>query len=209
MIYRRVIKRIFDCVVSLVSIILALPILIMIIPFVYISNKGAIFFVQVRSGLNGKPFRLYKLKTMSDNRDSAGKLLSDSQRLTSFGKFLRSLSIDELPQLINVITGDMSLVGPRPLLTDYLPLYNSRQASRHSIRPGITGWAQVNGRNSISWNVKFEMDLWYVENMNFRLDLKILLLTMLRILKRKGISSTNTVTMERFQGSFANDEAII
>lgn len=160
-----------------------------------------ILFKQQRPGLNGKPFQLYKFRTMTDKRDSAGKLMPDCERLTSFGRFLRKYSLDELPQLFNVIKGDLSLVGPRPLLMEYLPLYTKEQAKRHLVKPGITGWAQVNGRNAISWEEKFKLDVWYVENQTFLLDFKILFLTFWKVATSEGVNQSTNVTMESFKGS--------
>ena len=165
------------------------------------SNRGLVFFTQTRPGLNGRFFHLMKLKTMTDKREPSGLLLPDNLRLTVVGRFIRSLSLDELPQLINVLKGDMSLVGPRPLLPEYLPLYNTHQARRHEVRPGMTGWAQVNGRNNLSWEEKFEMDVWYVDNLSFKLDMKILFLTIKKVIRREGINSTSAATMERFYGT--------
>jgi sugar transferase EpsL len=162
-----------------------------------------VLFTQTRPGLNGRPFVMYKFRTMTDARDAAGNLLPDEQRMTPFGKFLRSSSLDELPELINVLRGDMNLVGPRPLLMEYLPLYSPEQARRHEVRPGITGWAQVNGRNAIGWDEKFRLDVWYVEHRSFRLDLRILWLTVAKVFKREGISQDGQATMEPFMGSKA------
>lgn len=198
--YRRYGKRAFDLIVSICCLAIILPLSIILLPIVSISNAGPIFFTQLRPGLNGKLIRFTKLRTMNDKRGISGDLLPDSLRLTVFGRFLRSLSIDEFPQLFNVLMGDMSLVGPRPLLPDYLNLYNPFQARRHEVRPGITGWAQVNGRNKLTWEQKFEMDVWYVDNLTFKLDLKILFLTLVKVVKREGISSVNSATMERFTG---------
>lgn len=197
--YRKYFKRFFDLILSLFSLLILLPGGIILLPIVSFSNKGPIFFTQLRPGLNGKLFRFSKLKTMNDKRETTGKLLPDELRLTTFGRFIRSLSIDELPQLINVIKGDMSIVGPRPLLPDYLLLYSRHQARRHEVRPGITGWAQVNGRNALTWEQKFEMDVWYVDNLSFKLDLKILFLTLVKVVKREGINSATSATMERFK----------
>lgn len=173
--------------------------------FLFFLNNGKPFFIQPRPGKNEKIFKLIKFKTMNDKRDKLGYLLPDEKRLTVVGKFVRKTSLDEIPQLINVIKGDMSLVGPRPLLVEYLPLYNEEQKRRHEVKPGITGWAQVNGRNAISWEEKFKYDVWYVDHLSFILDLKILLLTIKKVFKREGISSTNAATMERFTGSKNTD----
>jgi lipopolysaccharide/colanic/teichoic acid biosynthesis glycosyltransferase len=165
------------------------------------SNRGNPFFIQIRPGKNEKHFRLIKFKTMTDERDDNGELLPDQERLTKTGKFIRKTSLDELPQLFNVVKGDMSFVGPRPLLVEYLPLYNEEQRKRHLVKPGITGWAQVNGRNAISWPDKFKLDVWYVENQSFWLDLKILWMTFIKVLKAEGISGRDSVTMEKFKGN--------
>jgi lipopolysaccharide/colanic/teichoic acid biosynthesis glycosyltransferase len=166
-----------------------------------LSAKGKVWFIQQRPGKYGRPFHLIKFRTMSDAKDEQGELLSDEARLTAVGKFIRKTSIDELPQLINVLKGDMSIVGPRPLLMEYLPLYNATQQRRHEVKPGITGWAQVNGRNAISWQKKFEFDVWYVNNLSFLLDIKILLLTLLKVFKAEGIHAADVATMERFEGN--------
>ena len=166
-----------------------------------VFNQGSIFFRQTRPGLNEKLFQVIKFKTMNDRKDAAGMLLPDEDRLTWIGKIIRSTSIDELPQLINVFKGDMSLIGPRPLLVEYLPLYSQQQKKRHEVRPGITGWAQVNGRNLVSWPERFEMDVWYVDNLSFLLDLKIIYLTVLNIVTAKGISGEGSVTMKKFKGN--------
>ncbi|QOJ30182.1 MAG: sugar transferase [Ignavibacteriales bacterium] len=194
-------KRIFDFLFSLTLILLISPCLLLLIFLLFFSNRFNVFFVQSRPGKYGRIFKLIKFKTMTDEKDANGNLLHDSQRLTKIGKFLRSTSLDELPQLINVLKGDMSLIGPRPLLIKYLPLYSARQARRHEVRPGITGWAQVNGRNAISWQERFDLDVWYVENVSFFLDMKILLLTVFKVIKREGISSSTSVTMEAFRGN--------
>jgi len=168
----------------------------------YFSNKGfGVFFTQIRPGKNAQPFKIIKFKTMTDQRDSNGNLLHDKYRLTKVGKFIRDTSLDEIPQLINVLKGDMSLVGPRPLLPKYLPLYNERQARRHDVKPGITGWTQVNGRNALSWKEKFEMDVWYVENISFALDMKILWMTIIKVLKKEGISAAGSVSGVPFRGN--------
>ena len=178
------------------------PILFLITLWLHFANKGAgAFFTQERPGRNGKIFKVIKFKTMTDERDVNGDLLPDEQRLTKVGKLIRSTSVDELPQLINVLKGDMALIGPRPLLPQYLPLYNKEQARRHEVRPGITGWAQVNGRNAISWAKKFELDVWYVDHCSFILDLRIIVLTIKKVFVREGISSETSVTMEYFTGN--------
>ena len=200
--YKKYFKRLIDfCIAFLVLNIIFLP-LIIIISWLHFANKGAgVFFMQQRPGKKGKIFKVIKFKTMTDECDVNGDLLPDEKRLTKVGKFLRSTSMDELPQLINVLKGDMALIGPRPLLPQYLPLYNKEQARRHEVRPGITGWAQVNGRNAISWTKKFELDVWYVDHCSFLLDLKIILLTIKKVFVREGISSDTSVTMEAFNGN--------
>ena len=178
------------------------PILLFVMLWLHFANKGTgIFFTQERPGKNGKIFKVIKFKTMTDKRDANGKLLSDAERVTKVGRFVRSTSVDELPQLFNVLKGDMALVGPRPLLPQYLSLYSKEQARRHEVRPGITGWAQVNGRNAISWNKKFALDVWYVDHCSFLLDLKIIFLTIKKVFVREGISSDTSVTMEPFTGN--------
>ena len=198
--YRRFFKRILDILFSSLIIILLSPIALFVCLILFCSNSGKVFFKQKRPGLNEKIFLLRKFKTMNDRKDPEGNLLPDSMRLTKMGKFIRSTSLDELPQLFNVLIGDMSLVGPRPLLIRYLPLYSIEQIRRHEVRPGITGWAQVNGRNAISWKKKFELDVWYVENQSFALDIKVLFLTLQKVVQRKGITSTTSVTVEPFNG---------
>ena len=200
--YSNYIKRILDFFIALFALSFLWPILLVITIFLHFANKGAgAFFTQERPGKNAKIFRVIKYKTMTDERDSDGKLLPDAQRLTRIGKIVRSLSIDELPQLINVLKGDMSFVGPRPLLVKYLPLYSKEQMRRHDVRPGITGWAQVNGRNAITHTKKFEYDVWYVDNISFLLDLKILFLTIKKVFVREGISGEGIATAETFDGT--------
>ena len=200
-IYANCLKRVLDFVIALCAFTVSLIILIPVSIILYFANKGAgVFFLQPRPGRNGKIFKVIKFKTMTDEKDAEGNLLPDEVRLTPMGKFVRSTSIDELPQLINVIKGDMALIGPRPLLVQYLPLYSPQQARRHEVRPGITGWAQVNGRNSISWKQKFEYDVWYVDNLSFLLDLKIIFLTIKKVFVREGISHEGMATMEPFNG---------
>ncbi|TXK82517.1 sugar transferase [Paenibacillus sp. N3.4] len=194
-------KRLFDLLIAIPCFVLFLPIIGIVAILVRLKLGSPVIFKQQRPGLHGKPIQLYKFRSMTDERDHEGKLLPDSVRLTSFGRLLRKFSLDELLQLVNVIQGDLSLVGPRPLLMDYLPLYSKEQAKRHLVRPGITGWAQVNGRNEISWEDKFKLDVWYVENQNFLLDLRILALTVVKVLRSDGISHGNHVTMEKFSGS--------
>jgi lipopolysaccharide/colanic/teichoic acid biosynthesis glycosyltransferase len=198
--YKTILKLTFDFIVALVGIILLSPILFLVIIGLYIANQGKPFFFQLRPGKNGAIFKIIKFKTMNDKKDFDGKLLSDELRLTKMGKFVRKTSLDELPQLINVVMGDMSLIGPRPLLPQYLPLYTPEQNRRHEVKPGITGWAQVNGRNAISWDKKFELDVWYVNNISFKTDLKILLLTVFKVIKKEGINSATTATIEPFYG---------
>jgi lipopolysaccharide/colanic/teichoic acid biosynthesis glycosyltransferase len=193
-------KRIFDLILSITALVLLLPVIIVVSLFVRIRLGAPIFFTQERPGLNGKIFKMIKFRTMLDASDKHGNQLPDEQRMTAFGAFLRSASLDELPGLFNVIKGDMSLVGPRPLLVQYLPLYNKEQARRHKVRPGITGWAQVNGRNAISWEDKFSFDVWYVDNQSFWLDLKILVLTVKKVFIKEGISADDHVTMPFFTG---------
>ncbi len=194
-------KRFFDLFASVILLILTSPILLTVGVLVLVILKRPVFFAQVRPGKNCKPFKMYKFRTMTNETDQAGNLLPNELRMTSFGLFLRRSSLDELPELWNVLKGDMSLVGPRPLLMDYVPLFNEDQIRRHEVKPGITGWAQVNGRNSISWKEKFELDVWYVEQRSFLLDLKILWLTLLKTLRREGISHEGNVAMPRFKGN--------
>ncbi|EAI2102479.1 TPA: undecaprenyl phosphate N,N'-diacetylbacillosamine 1-phosphate transferase [Campylobacter jejuni] len=197
--YEKVFKRIFDFILALVLLVLFSPV-ILITALLLKITQGSVIFTQNRPGLNEKIFKIHKFKTMSDERDEKGELLGDELRLKAFGKIVRSLSLDELLQLFNVLKGDMSFVGPRPLLVEYLPLYNEEQKLRHKVRPGITGWAQVNGRNAISWQKKFELDVYYVKNISFLLDLKIMFLTALKVLKRSGVSKEGHVTTEKFNG---------
>lgn len=200
--YSKTTKGLFDKTIALIVLLLLSPVLLVLIISLHFSNKGfGVFFTQIRPGKKAKLFKIIKFKTMTDERDADGKLLHDKYRITKIGKFIRATSLDELPQLINVLKGDMSLVGPRPLLPKYLPLYNERQARRHEVKPGITGWTQVNGRNSISWKEKFEMDVWYVENISFALDMKILFLTFLKVLKREGINASDSVSGTPFKGN--------
>ncbi|RHM41504.1 sugar transferase [Butyricimonas virosa] len=200
--YRNKIKRRLDLVIVLLILLTIGPMLLVVTLWLYFANrKVGVFFFQTRIGKKGKEFKVIKFKTMTDKRDMEGKLLPDVERLTSVGRFVRSTSIDELPQLINVLKGEMSLIGPRPLLPQYLPLYTEEQVRRHDVCPGITGWAQVNGRNAISWQQKFEYDVWYVDNISFMLDVKIFFLTISKVFKREGISSDTSVTMEPFNGN--------
>ena len=199
--YTKIIKPVFDFVGSFSLLLLVSPIIFVLIIALFIANKGKPFFFQLRPGKNEKLFKIIKFKTMTDEKDALGALLPDSKRLTTVGKFVRKTSLDELPQLLNVLKGDMSFVGPRPLLPEYLPLYTSVQKKRHQLKPGITGWAQVNGRNAITWEQKFTYDVWYIKNINFLLDLKILFLTMKKVLVSEGISSKGQATTEPFTGS--------
>lgn len=194
-------KRVFDVAVAVAVLSLGFVAFALLCVMVRIFLGRPIFFRQTRPGLHGKPFQMLKFRTMTNERDEHGNLLPDAQRLTRFGRFLRATSLDELPELWNVLKGDMSLVGPRPLLMEYLPLYSERQARRHEVRPGITGWAQVNGRNALSWEEKFELDVWYVENRSFWLDIRILVLTLWKVIRREGISHGDEATMHKFTGS--------
>jgi sugar transferase EpsL len=194
------VKRLCDLIATALGLLLIWPLVIVLALLVRIKLGSPVLFRQTRPGLYGKPFMMYKFRTMLDARDKQGDLQPDDLRLTRFGRFLRSASLDELPELYNVLKGEMSLVGPRPLLMDYLPLYTSEQARRHEMRPGITGWAQVNGRNAISWDEKFKLDVWYVDNQSFWLDLKILWLTFVKVFKREGISQEGQATMTKFAG---------
>ena len=200
--YRKYLKRWLDFVIVFCVLAVIWPILLLVTLWLHFANKGAgAFFTQERPGRNGKIFKVIKFKTMTDERDADGNLLPDAERLTPVGRFVRSTSIDELPQLINVLKGDMALIGPRPLLVKYLPLYSKEQARRHEVRPGITGWAQCRGRNSISWTEKFKLDVWYVDHCSFLLDLKIVFLTIKKVLVREGISQEGQATMEPFNGN--------
>lgn len=196
--YKTIFKRLLDFLIALIGFIILSPVFILITILLTLANKDTPFFFQTRPGKNENLFRIIKFKTMNDKRDLNGGLLSDSERLTAIGKFVRKTSIDEIPQLLNVIKGDMGLIGPRPLLVEYLPVYNQTQKRRHDIRPGITGWAQVNGRNSLSWQEKFELDVWYVDHLSFHLDLKILGLTIYKVFKKEGINQQGQATMEKF-----------
>ena len=200
--YRHFFKRFIDFILSLLVLIFLSPLLLLTIIYLSLANKGSgIFFIQERPGKGAKKFRVIKFKTMTDIKDENGVFLPDSQRLTSVGKFIRSVSIDELPQLINILKGDMSFIGPRPLLIKYLPLYNEDQKKRHNVRPGLSGWAQINGRNKISWHQKFEYDSWYVENYNLKIDLKIFMATISKVFKKEGITSDTSWTTEPFTGN--------
>lgn len=199
--YKNFIKRLIDFIIAAMGILLLSPVIIIVLICLFFANGGKPFFFQARPGKNGKIFRIIKFKTMNDKKDHYGNLLSDAERLTAVGSFVRKTSLDEIPQLINVLKGDMSLIGPRPLLVQYLPLYNEHQARRHEVRPGITGWAQVNGRNAISWGQKFDYDVWYVDNLSFVLDFKIFFLTIKKVFMKEGISQEGQATMEPFKGN--------
>lgn len=199
--YKTVFKRIFDFVSALLGLCLLSPLLVIVIVGLFFANQGKPFFFQSRPGKNGVIFKIIKFKTMNDRKDINGDLLSDAERLTKVGSFVRKTSLDEIPQLLNVIKGDMSLIGPRPLLPEYLPLYNELQKRRHEVRPGITGWAQVNGRNAISWVQKFDYDVWYVEHISFTLDIKIFFLTIKKVFISEGINMQGEVTTEAFKGN--------
>ena len=199
--YKNFIKRILDILVALVGLLILSPIFILVTICSYFDNQGKPFFFQARPGLNERIFKIIKFKTMNDKKDAQGSLLPDADRLTPIGAFVRKTSLDEIPQLINVLKGDMSLIGPRPLRTYYLPLYNAEQKKRHNVRPGITGWAQVNGRNAISWTKKFELDVYYVNNISFALDLKIFFLTIKKVIVREGIAKEGEVTTVPFDGT--------
>ena len=194
-------KRVFDVLVSAVALLLLCPVILFVAWQIRRKMGSPVLFRQVRPGLNGKPFEMIKFRTMKDALDASGNPLADAERLTPFGQFLRSSSLDELPELWNVLRGDMSLVGPRPLLMEYLPLYSAEQARRHEVRPGVTGWAQVNGRNTLRWEDKFKLDVWYVDNRSFWLDIKVLFLTVKKVLIRDGISADGEATMAKFTGS--------
>lgn len=199
--YKSLFKRLLDFTAALIGFILLSPVFVVVMVGLFFANQGKPFFFQTRPGKHERLFSIIKFKTMNDKKDDQGTLLSDEQRLTKIGSFVRKTSLDEIPQLLNVIKGDMSLIGPRPLLVEYLALYNTTQKRRQAIRPGITGWAQVNGRNAISWEQKFEYDVWYVENLSFLLDVKIFFMTFLKVFKSEGISNSNHATMEKFKGN--------
>ncbi|AMA49841.1 MULTISPECIES: sugar transferase [Flavobacterium] len=198
--YNFFLKRLLDFLATLIGIVILSPFFVLVFVGLFIANKGNVFFVQPRPGKNGKVFKIYKFKTMTDERDENGILLPDADRLTIIGNLVRKTSLDEIPQLFNVLKGDMSLIGPRPLLTQYLHLYNDFQNRRHEVKPGITGWAQVNGRNAISWDQKFQYDVWYVDNISFLVDMKILFLTFLKVIKKEGINAVDSATIEPFNG---------
>ena len=199
--YKNIIKPFLDRFVALLALLVSSPIFLIVSVLLAVFQNGKVFFTQQRPGLNESTFKLIKFKTMRDDEDENGELLPDEKRLTWIGKIVRKTSMDEIPQLLNIIKGEMSFIGPRPLLIDYLPLYNEEQRKRHLVTPGITGWAQINGRNTISWNKKFEYDVWYVQNQSFRLDLKIVFLTIFKVFKAEGISGDGMATMEKFRGN--------
>jgi undecaprenyl phosphate N,N'-diacetylbacillosamine 1-phosphate transferase len=199
--YKTIIKSVIDFSIALLGLVILSPLFVLVTIGLFISNNGRPFFIQKRPGKNEKIFRIIKFKTMNDKKDNEGNLLSDEQRLTKIGSFVRKTSIDEIPQLFNVLKGEMSLIGPRPLLPEYLPLYNETQRRRHEVKPGITGWAQVNGRNSISWQQKFEYDEWYVDKISFLLDIKIVVMTIKKIAIKEGINSANSATINPFNGN--------
>ena len=200
--YKKFFKCFFDFLIAFTGLIVISPLFVILILFLNFANQGAgVFFTQNRPGRNGRIFRVIKFKTMTDEKDKDGNLLPEAQRLTKTGRFIRQSSLDEIPQLINVLKGDMSLIGPRPLLVQYLPLYSKQQARRHEVRPGITGWAQVNGRNAISWEQKFNYDVWYVDNISFIVDIKIMFLTLLKVIKREGINQNKEIIMQPFKGN--------
>ena len=200
--YKRFLKRWLDFAIVLCVLLVIWPVLLGIAVWLHFANKGAgAFFTQERPGKDGKIFKVIKFKSMTDERDGEGRLLPDAERLTRVGRFIRSMSLDELPQLLNVLKGDMALVGPRPLLPEYLPLYNKEQARRHEVRPGITGWAQTHGRNAISWTEKFKLDVWYVDHVSLGVDLEVLFLTVRKVFAREGISQEGQATMEKFDGN--------
>ena len=201
MIYKYIIKPVFDFCFAVVLLSSLTPILLILLFIFLFQNNGATFFSQTRPGKNGKLFTIYKLKTMRDTRSDSGEFLADNQRTTPIGSFIRKLSLDELPQLWNILKGDMSFVGPRPLLPEYLPLYSKKQEKRHEVKPGITGWAQVNGRNTISWKQKFEYDLWYIQHQSFILDIKILGMTLSKVFMTKDVNATGQITMKPFNGN--------
>lgn len=201
LLYQSLVKPLFDRTCALILLVITAPILIVVTAVLYVVNRGKIWFRQERPGKDGRIFSVVKFRTMTDERDAHGNLLPDKDRLTGVGKFIRKTSIDELPQLFNILAGDMSFVGPRPLLVEYLALYNPEQLRRHHVKPGITGWAQVNGRNTVLWPQRFAYDVWYVDHISFALDLRILAMTVLKVLKAEGITSETSVTMEKFNGN--------
>ncbi|WP_312172726.1 sugar transferase [Chryseobacterium sp.] len=199
--YKNLLKRVIDFLIAFSGLILLSPVFLIVLVVLYFQNDGKPFFFQRRPGLNEKMFNIIKFKTMTDKKDSKGNYLPDADRLTPMGSFIRQTSLDEIPQLINVLKGDMAIIGPRPLLPQYLPLYNESQKRRHEVRPGITGWAQVNGRNAISWTKKFELDVWYIDHVSFLLDCKIVLLTVKKVFKKEGINKEGQATTEAFNGN--------
>nr|WP_315212124.1 sugar transferase [uncultured Flavobacterium sp.] len=199
--YKLFLKRIFDFLFALLGLVVLSPLLVIVTVALYFANQGKPFFFQLRPGLNGTIFKIIKFKTMNDKKDVTGNLLPDAERLTKMGSFVRKTSLDEIPQLWNVLKGDMSLIGPRPLLPEYLPLYNETQKRRHEVRPGITGWAQVNGRNAIGWSQKFELDVWYVKHLTFKLDCLVFFLTIKKVLNSEGVNLNNQVSSEYFNGN--------
>lgn len=199
--YRRFLKTFLDRLLAAAGLLLLSPVFLLVWLALLVANRGKPFFYQRRPGMGGRLFSIVKFRTMNNRRGANGQLLPDAERLTPVGRFVRKTSLDEIPQLINVFLGEMSLVGPRPLLEEYLPLYNPEQARRHEVRPGITGWAQVNGRNTVGWAKRFEMDVWYVDHLSFALDLRILWLTVLKVIRSEGISSATAATMEKFRGN--------
>ncbi len=199
--YKNYLKRLFDFTAAILGLLVLSPLFIVVTVGLFFANEGKPFFLQQRPGKNGKIFTIIKFKTMNDKKDAAGELLPDNERLTKMGSCVRKTSLDEIPQLVNVVTGDMSLIGPRPLLPEYLPLYNNSQKRRHEVKPGITGWAQINGRNAIDWDKKFELDVWYVDNVSFLLDMKIVVKTLKKIAIKEGINSANSATTRPFNGN--------
>ena len=208
MLYKKYFKPFLDLLIGIVGFLVFLPLFLIVLSILLIANNGKAFFLQPRPGLNGRIFKVIKFKTMNERKDKNGNLLPDAKRLTTAGKLIRKTSLDEIPQLLNVIKGDMSLIGPRPLLVEYLPLYNDNQKRRHKVKPGITGWAQVNGRNAISWEQKFEYDVWYVDHFSFLLDVKIIFLTIRKVFKSEGINSPTAATMEKFKGTQTNRQFV-
>ncbi len=204
--YSKFFKRLIDLILSLILFLLSSPLFIIVSILLFFSNSGSPYFLQRRPGKRGRMFSIFKFKTMNDSRDEFGELLPDKDRITVVGKYVRSLSLDEIPQILNVILGQMSLVGPRPLLEEYLPLYTESQRRRHEVKPGITGWAQVNGRNNLDWETKFDLDIWYVDNLSFMLDLKILWLTLIKVVKSEGINKYGEIGMTKFSGSKAKSD---
>jgi lipopolysaccharide/colanic/teichoic acid biosynthesis glycosyltransferase len=199
--YKNYIKIILDFIFSLICLVLILPLFVLVIVGLFFANQGKPFFFQLRPGKNGEVFKIIKFKTMNDKKDDEGNLLPDEYRLTKIGAIVRKTSLDETPQLLNVLKGDMSLIGPRPLLPEYLSLYNEFQKRRHEVKPGITGWAQVNGRNALSWQQKFKYDVWYVDNLSFLLDIKIVILTVKKVIRREGINAENSISAQSFKGN--------